>query len=346
MINLNEYVGVLSPFDLLSTSLKREVLFFDKIAIPNVLNDFIFKDTLMKCPIRAIEYLIQNNIIVDPVEKYIGIDSYLKKINSEMYGNRMRLLKEREYELAAELDKPIIIDPSFEKDPLIRLMPANWLKAFSKLRLNLEYKIGVPFAKFALSCASFMQQLDYDRRGIAADLRSNFLINAFPLYSQQIDLENDFVSGQDDVITLLIDNLPEPDCDSVSWEQLIDFKNEPETQKRLLFLRHWIIESCKKEVTYRELSQELEYQIGKYKEHIALQKLKLNYGVIETLLMIPAEMIEGILQQKPTQTVKALFTFKHQKIKFLENEAKAPGRDLAYLIKASETFRTISNKQG
>ena len=333
-----ENIGVLSPFDLLFTSLKREFLFFDKIAIPNVLKDFIFKDTLIQCPIRAIEFLLQNEIIIDPVANYVGVESYLKRINSEIFAARRKQLKERERDLAIELDKPIEIDPSFKNNPIIRLIPEDFLKAVLRLRVMFEHSIGVPLTNFAISIAAFMQQLDYDRRGIAADLRSSFRLNAYPLYSQQIDLENDFISGNDDVITLIMDNLPEPDYDSVSWEQLIDFKNEPETQKRLLFLRHWITEFPKKGVSSREFLQELEYQIGKYKEHIELQKLKLNYGVLETLLIIPAEMLEGIIRLKPTQTVGALFKVKQQKINFLEKEACAPGRDLAYLIMAKERF--------
>jgi hypothetical protein len=40
MIKTNEYVGVISPFDLIKTSLKKEAIFFDKIAIPNITSDF------------------------------------------------------------------------------------------------------------------------------------------------------------------------------------------------------------------------------------------------------------------------------------------------------------------
>jgi len=66
--------------------------------------------------------------------------------------------------------------------------------------------------------------------------------------------------------------------------------------------------------------------------------MKVNYGILETLLMTTAEILEGLVRLKPTQTVKALFTFKRQRLQLLEAELKAPGRDLAYLIKAKEEF--------
>jgi len=55
-------------------------------------------------------------------------------------------------------------------------------------------------------------------------------------------------------------------------------------------------------------------------------------------LMIPAEVLEGLVWRKPTQMVKALFTFKRQRLQLREAELKAPGRDLAYLIKAKQEF--------
>lgn len=333
-----EYVGVISPFDLLRTSLKREAIFFDKIAIPNVLKDFIFKDTLMQCPIRSIEYLIDKEIIIDPVSEFLGKDLYLKKIGYDLYEERIKAIKEKEHFLAEELEKPIQIDSSSDDNLLFQLIPKYWLKSLERLKTQLEYKIGIPFMKFAASCARFKQQLDYDRRGIACDLRQKYSINAFPAYSENVVFNDDFMNGQDDVVRLVIDCLPEPDYASVSWEQIIDFRDDPETKKLLNYLRHWINESSKKEFTYKELSQELSYCCEKYEEYIKLQKMKLTHGMLETLLMIPAEMIEGVIRLKPTDTVQALFKFKHQRVKLLEQELKAPGRDLAYLLKARERF--------
>ena len=66
--------------------------------------------------------------------------------------------------------------------------------------------------------------------------------------------------------------------------------------------------------------------------------MKLKHGVFETLLMIPAEIIEGVIRLKPTKTVKELYTFKRQKVELFEQEKKAPGRDLAYLFKARDEF--------
>ncbi len=338
MIVNPEYVGVISPFDLLKTSLKREAIFFDKIAIPNALSEFILKDSLLACPIRSIEYLIDAGIIIDPVKDYIGETSYLKSIGQDLYEKRFKEIENRENGLAQELEFPIQTHYAQNTKSLIKILPKAVIETFERVGKQIQYKFGIPFQKFGASIVRFKNQLDYDRRGIAIDLQNNFSLNAFPVYSDSTALNDDFVSGKDEIIKLVIEQLPEPDYESVAWERIIDFRNDPETKKLLNFLRHWITDRSKKEGSSKDILEEMSYYCAKYEEHINLHKMKLKYGVFETLLMIPAEMIEGVIRLKPTKTVKALFTFKRQKVELLEQEKKAPGRDLAYLFKAKDEF--------
>ncbi|MCF8145765.1 MAG: hypothetical protein K9N21_17785 [Deltaproteobacteria bacterium] len=338
MIQSLEYVGVISPLDLLGTSLKREALFFDKIAIPNVLSEFIFRDSLLACPIRSIEYLIDAGIIIDPVKEYIGETTYLKKIGQNLYEKRLKEIEERENALAKELEFPIQSYTAQNLTSLFEILAKAIKETFERIGKQLHYKLGIPFQRVGASIVRFKNQLDYDRRGIAIDLKTGFSLNAFPLYSDNIALNDDFGTGKDDIIRLVIEQLPEPECESVTWERIIDFRNDPETKKLLTYLRHWITEVSKREANYNDILEEIAYYCAKYEEHIRLYKMKLKHGVFETLLMIPAEMIEGVIRLKPTKTVKALFTVKRQNIELLEQEKKAPGRDLAYLIRARDEF--------
>lgn len=334
-----DYIGIISPFDLLKTSLKREVLFFDKIAIPNVLKDFIFKDILLECPIRAIEYLIDAGIIIDPVKDFLGDDLYLKKIGQDIYEQRLNEIDKKERHLAKEL-KSVPAGISFPTDlrSFFEMKSKNLKDIFIRFGQHLQYKVGLPFLKIGVSFARFGEQLDYDRRGMANDLRQKFSVNAFPAYSDNVVFNDDFIDGQNDVVKLVIESLPEPDYESVSWEQIIDFRNDPESKMLLKYLRHWITGFSKQEATYNNLFEELTYYCAKYEEHIRLHKMKLTNGVLETLLMIPVEMIEGVIRLKPTKTLDALFKFKKQKVQLLEQEMKAPGRDLAYILKARDRF--------
>lgn len=345
MINTPSYVGVLSPYDLLRTSLKREALFFDTLAIPNIQSDFFFKNLLAQCPIRSIEYLINMGIVIDPVEKYLGKETYLKKIGRDVYEERLKEITLRSLALSEELKNPINLPPMPTGVSLQYFLSFPWGEAFKQFLLSLEKEIGIPLQQCALSIMIFKNQLDYDRRALAFDLREKHAINAYPLYSRDSILEDDFIKGDSEVIRFAVQSIPEPDLETTPWEKILDFRNNSDTQKLLLYFRHWLNEIKKKPITYHELSEELNYYCAKYEEHIKVQKLKVNYGTLETLLMISAEMLEGLVRLKPSQTVKALFTFKRQQLELREAEIKAPGRDLAYLIKVKDRFGFEDNER-
>ncbi len=96
MITSSKYVGVLSPFDLLQTSLKREALFFDSIAIPNIKNEFFLNTHLTQCPIKAITYLIDNGIVSDPVDEFLRNRLYFKQIGHDLYDYRLKEIEAKD----------------------------------------------------------------------------------------------------------------------------------------------------------------------------------------------------------------------------------------------------------
>lgn len=191
--------------------------------------------------------------------------------------------------------------------------------------MRFESYVGVPLRKVGLNLALFQSQWNYDRRRLAADLRIEHSVNAFPLYSSDLVLMDDFVEGRAEVIRAVIRSIPEPDLDSVPWEQILDFRNDDETKKLLCFFRHWAGEVVEKQLTAGELCEEMEYHCTKYEEYIRLKKMKVSYGTLETLLMIPARMVEGLLKLKPTKVVEALFTFRKQCVELCKAELEAPG---------------------
>lgn len=343
MNTASEYVGVMSPFDLLGTSLKREALYFDSIAIPNIEGEYLFKSVLARSPNLSIDYLIQNGVVFDPVQTYLGTDTYLKRIGSDVYDLSWDRIERFDARLSAELKRQPELPPFPFGQSLGEVLSYPWRDAIARFFLRFEKHAGVPLRKVGLNLALFRSQWDYDRRRLAADLRMEHSVNAFPLYSSNLVLMDDFVEGRAEVIRAAIRSIPEPDLDSVPWEQILDFRNDEETKKLLCFFRHWAGEVAEKQVTAEQLREEMEYHCTKYEEYIRLKKMKVSYGTLETLLMIPARMAEGLLKLKPTQAVEALFTFRKQRVELREAELGAPGRDLAYLLKVRKDFPPKTN---
>jgi hypothetical protein len=248
------YIGVLSSFDLIGTSLKREALFFDSIAIPDVQNGFILKTELAQCPIRSIEYLIDIGIVFDPIEKYLGKETYLKKIGKDLYDERLKEIEHRNSTLSDELKKIELPSPPTDGS-LLQFLSYPWGEAIKKGILLLEKKINLPLQQFGASVVLFVNKLDYDRRTLAYDLRNKYGINAFPIYSKDLVLMDDFIAGGNDVIKVVLEELPEPDFDSTPWEQILDFRKDPETKKLLSYFRHWAAQAIRKHVTFNELAK-------------------------------------------------------------------------------------------
>ena len=339
MVQPGQYVGVLSPWDLYFTSLKREALFFDVLAIPGIKAMIGSGNLLSTCPIRALEFLIDNEIVVDPVEQYIGTGEYLRKIGRVEYEQRLGSIKERVKELIAEFSKPLPENKKKEFEGTIESFALSWKEFVKKLPLGVELGFILPLQKVGAFGSLLTNKIDYDRRGIAYDLRQNHGINAYPTASSSFLINNELLDGKDQIVRVIVNSLPEPNFETTSWEQIIDFRDDVDLKCALLELRNWCNEIAKGQITGFQIAEKLEYLINKYEQHLRVHKAKIEQGFWETFLMIPVEMLEGLLQLKPTQVIKALFTIKHRKVQLNQTELAAPGREIAYILKAREYFQ-------
>lgn len=125
MNTASEYVGVMSPFDLLGKSLKREALYFDSIAIPNIEGECLFKGLLARSPNLSIDYLIQNGVVFDPVQRYLGTDTYLKRIGSDVYEECWDRIEHLDAGLSADLKRQPTLPPFPSGQSLGRSYPTR-----------------------------------------------------------------------------------------------------------------------------------------------------------------------------------------------------------------------------
>ena len=61
-------------------------------------------------------------------------------------------------------------------------------------------------------------------------------------------------------------------------------------------------------------------------------------GKLELLLTVSAEVIEGLAKFQLSKAVQTLFSLRKTDLTLLEAELKAPGRELAFVVQARETF--------
>jgi hypothetical protein len=145
----------------------------------------------------------------------------------------------------------------------------------------------------------------------------------------------------EDVIQVVIEAFPVPDH-KTPWEKIIDFRADELTRLHSLQLRQWMRKIASEQHERKEIREELAYLMATFRDHMALHRLKIGSGVLQSVVTIPAEIMDGILNRKWGDAAKALFKVHARKIALLEAERSAPGRDVAYIVKAQQQFGSNS----
>jgi hypothetical protein len=234
-------------------------------------------------------------------------------------------------------DKGILFNLTTPKEPTENLSNEFWwYKDFAdeiNLILKSPKKYKVKATKFRYSLMIRMTQLD--TRAACLYLREAKNIDAMASFSHFCNSHKDLKPKP--ILNIAINHLPIPDS-TVPWEQIFDFKLDPDSKSKFLALRNWMNETAKGKLTTIEIEQKLEYLIDQYKQHMKLHKMKTNTGSVQTLVTTSAEILGDLVSFKWGKAAEALFTLNNRKIALLEGELKAPGNEVAYIIKAQEKF--------
>jgi hypothetical protein len=153
------------------------------------------------------------------------------------------------------------------------------------------------------------------------------------------EIGNVFLSGTTSVLEAVLKSMPIPN-DETPWEDIIEFRNDPDSMKRLRRLRVWTRKFAKATTatSLPEMKEEVEVLLDEYEEHMKLHRMKVNKGATETLLTIAGKVPEDLVKFKWGDLAKLPFILGERKISLLEAEAKAPNRELAFISMARSQF--------
>jgi hypothetical protein len=84
---------------------------------------------------------------------------------------------------------------------------------------------------------------------------------------------NAFPSGTAPVLEVVLKTMPIPD-DQTRWEDIIEFRNDPDSMKRLRRLRVWVRKFAKSTpaASLAEMKEEIEVLLDEYEEHMKLHR--------------------------------------------------------------------------
>jgi hypothetical protein len=140
------------------------------------------------------------------------------------------------------------------------------------------------------------------------------------------------------VVQVVLSALPVPD-DLTAWEQIAEFRSDPDSKRKLLQLKVWMRELAKGNCSHAEAEEKLEWLMREYEHHMQIHRMKTSQGVLEAVVTTAAEIAEDLVKIRWSNAAKALFSMRMKRIELLEAESKAPGHEIAYLLKAKNAFR-------
>jgi hypothetical protein len=176
-----------------------------------------------------------------------------------------------------------------------------------------------------------------EARRLSIYLRELKQIQALPILETGFYSLQSNPANKSDIIKIVINALPEPD-DSTSWEQILDYRSDPDSISKFLALRNWMNEVARAKLTQTEIEEKLEHLINQYQQHMRLHKLKTNNGMLETLVVASAQFLEDLVKLKWGNIAKGLFSIKHRQVALLGGELTSPGKEVAYIVKARQEF--------
>jgi hypothetical protein len=170
----------------------------------------------------------------------------------------------------------------------------------------------------------------------ALELRQQHQVNAVPILIDR-SLEIDRPSTRSDVVHLVLNQLPMPGP-THSLEDILAFRDEARKDGLIEGLRVWINEMASGKLTPIEVSDKLEHLTSQYERTLKLEKMRRDTSVVETFVTTTAEVAEALAKFQWSKIAKMLFEVRHKQLELMKAELSAPGREVAYIVKARERF--------
>lgn len=145
-------------------------------------------------------------------------------------------------------------------------------------------------------------------------------------------------SKKNQVIQFVLNDIPEPNY-STSWEQIIEYRSDLDVKNKYLALMNWVNKVSNSNSKLSEIKDEYDYLYNDYMQQFKLHKMKYNNSKLEVILNASVNFITNIAVGNYTTSLKDLFQLNIKNAQLLQEEAKLPGKELAYIYHTSLKFR-------
>ena len=138
---------------------------------------------------------------------------------------------------------------------------------------------------------------------------------------------------------IILKSFPTPP-EGMPWQDLLAFRNDPETKSHLRRLRIWLRQRASESArTPAEWKDEIEELVHQYRSYMKVQHRKFGETTLSTILVAGAEVLKNAASPNFGEAIKNIFEIRTRRLDLTEAELAAPGRELAFITKAQEWAR-------
>lgn len=148
-------------------------------------------------------------------------------------------------------------------------------------------------------------------------------------------IKSNIVKREETVLTVARDLFPCPDG-SCAWQDILDFKAEMH-EKQWAF-RRFLNTLATKQQTEAEIRDDLEWSVSEYAKAMELYKIKASQSFVDVFVLSPLEFLENLVKFNWSKIARGALQVQKRKVELMEAEAKAPGRECAYVFDARRRF--------
>ena len=173
-------------------------------------------------------------------------------------------------------------------------------------------------------------------RHLAMQLRNIDKLDAHaivPLEFSSLDQEDES-TDKHDVMKIVITALPVPKQD-VSWEQIIEYRNDPNSLNRFLDLRNWISDTARGRFTPVEVEQNLRHVLNRFSKQMKIHRMKEDVTILEAFVVAAPDLTKRYAGHL---NLPGLCSVEHVKLALLEGESASEGSEVAFVIRTKSLF--------
>lgn len=296
-------------------TLKRDLLYFDKILFTKQFEDFIFenqeKGSFFQHNYRSLmqefEAFGKHGLVdeVDVVAYWADLqrnpDEWINDIHFIVYRDSLKTLLDRKNELHES-------DDSNGDRAWSRFTTENLANSHAASRAYSAYLNATQDDQFLpIIYGNENEARAETKSDVTATIK--VVLKKFPILPEDIELD-----------------------------RLIDFKKNDDANLKLLRLRDWTTDITAKNLNEKELTQKLEYLLKEYTDQLDLYRMRYSTGLVETVIVNTLDLIGNAVSFQWGKAAKVLFDINRHDLILSDAEKKAVGKEVAYIHKANEAF--------